>query len=85
MPSQKSRASFSELFRIVVDETLFGVSASPERKSWGFQVFEKAVARVPANQLSSLFTPNFMRTWMNHLAGKDRLLHGAAHHAVSVD
>lgn len=80
----KSRASFSEVYRIAVDESLFATSASPERKSWGFQIFEKVIMRVPANQLASLFTPNFMRTWMNHLAGKDRLLHGAAHHAVSV-
>ncbi|KAH0827009.1 DNA polymerase phi-domain-containing protein [Lanmaoa asiatica] len=69
------QGSFSEFFRIVVDESLFSSSSSPERKYWGFQVFKKALARVKASELPMLFTKNLMRSWINHLSNKDRYLH----------
>ncbi|KAG9318874.1 DNA polymerase phi-domain-containing protein [Chiua virens] len=69
------QGSFSEFFRIVVDESLFSSSSSPERKYWGFHVFKKALARVGANELPMLFTKNLMRSWINHLSNKDRYLH----------
>ncbi|KAF9246115.1 DNA polymerase phi-domain-containing protein [Melanogaster broomeanus] len=64
-----------EFFRIVVDESLFSSSSSPERKYWGFQVFKKALTRVSATELPMLFTKNLMRSWINHLSNKDRYLH----------
>ncbi|THG98713.1 hypothetical protein EW026_g3515 [Hermanssonia centrifuga] len=42
-----TRGSFPEFFRILVDESLFSSTSSPERKYWGFQVFQKALPRVP--------------------------------------
>ncbi|KAF9218173.1 hypothetical protein BS17DRAFT_296846 [Gyrodon lividus] len=70
-----TQGSFREFFRIVVDESLFSSSSSPERKYWGFQVFKKALTRVSATELPMLFTKNLMRSWINHLSNKDRYLH----------
>ncbi|KAI9446728.1 DNA polymerase phi-domain-containing protein [Lactarius indigo] len=72
------KGSFPEFFRIVVDESLFSVSASNERKYWGFAIFKKALPRVKATDLPMLFTKNFMRTWINHLSHPDRYLHSFA-------
>ncbi|KAG8217899.1 DNA polymerase phi-domain-containing protein [Butyriboletus roseoflavus] len=69
------QGSFSEFFRIVVDDSLFSPSSSPERKYWGFQVFKKALGRVRATELPMLFAKNLMRSWINHLSNKDRYLH----------
>lgn len=79
-----SRAPFAELYRVCVDDSLFAATASPERKSWGFQVFSKALVAAPASDKPLLFTPNFMRTWINQLAGKERLLHSAATSAAEI-
>ncbi|KIJ68933.1 hypothetical protein HYDPIDRAFT_23808 [Hydnomerulius pinastri MD-312] len=73
--NQPSQGSFREFFRIVVDESLFSSSSSPERKYWGFQVFKKALSRVSVTELPMLFTKNLMRSWINHLSNKDRYLH----------
>ncbi|KAG1756485.1 DNA polymerase phi-domain-containing protein [Suillus paluster] len=74
-PGRRRNALFQEFFRVVVDETLFGASSSPERKFWGFLVFKKALRRVDGTDLPMLFTRNFMRSWINHLSHKDRHLH----------
>ncbi|KAG1875007.1 DNA polymerase phi-domain-containing protein [Suillus tomentosus] len=74
-PERRRNALFQEFFRVVVDETLFGASSSPERKFWGFLVFKKALRRVDGTDLPMLFTKNFMRSWINHLSHKDRHLH----------
>ncbi|KAG9226432.1 hypothetical protein CCMSSC00406_0003311 [Pleurotus cornucopiae] len=70
--------SFQEFFRVVVDESLFASNSSPQRKYWGFQVFQAALPRLDGTTLSMLFTKNFMRTWINHLSHQDRYLHKAA-------
>ncbi|KAH7889259.1 DNA polymerase phi-domain-containing protein [Phlebopus sp. FC_14] len=70
-----TQGSFRDFFRIVVDESLFSASSSPERKYWGFQVFKTALARVSVTELPMLFTKNLMRSWINHLSNKDRYLH----------
>ncbi|KAF9069832.1 DNA polymerase phi-domain-containing protein [Rhodocollybia butyracea] len=80
--SDPSQNNFPEFFRIVVDESLFSSNASPERKYWGFQVFQKALPRVSEN-MPMLFTKNFMRTWINHLSKQDRYLHKAAKQTAS--
>ncbi|WFD36038.1 DNA-directed DNA polymerase [Malassezia cuniculi] len=77
-------APFADMFRIMVDENLFATNASSERKSWGFQVLHLALQRAPADVLPFLFTPNLMRTWVNHLSNKDRLLHSMATKTVTV-
>ncbi|KZO95720.1 hypothetical protein CALVIDRAFT_537706 [Calocera viscosa TUFC12733] len=71
-------SEFQDFFRLVVDDSLFASSASDVRKAWGFQVFATALPRIPATQLPLIFTPNFMRTWINHLSKPDRFLHKAA-------
>ncbi|TRM61838.1 DNA polymerase phi-domain-containing protein [Schizophyllum amplum] len=73
-----SSGSFQEFFRVVVDDSLFSATASPHRKYWGFQVFQKALPRVDANTMPMLFTRNLMRSWINHLSHKDRYLHKIA-------
>lgn len=82
--SPESRAPFADFYRVAVDDSLFAAQASPERKFWGFQVFCKALPVLPAIEKPFLFTPNFMRTWINQLSGKDRLLHNAAAHTAAV-
>ncbi|KAL7413375.1 DNA polymerase phi-domain-containing protein [Mrakia frigida] len=74
----KDKAAFSDFYRVVVDESLFDVKTSSERKFWGFQIFEKALPRLPASEIPLVFTPNFMRVWINNLSGEDRYLHKAA-------
>ncbi|KIY51003.1 hypothetical protein FISHEDRAFT_38185 [Fistulina hepatica ATCC 64428] len=74
-----SKGSFQEFFRVVVDQSLFALTSSPQRKFWGFQVFLKALPRVTSDTMSMLFTKNFMRSWINHLSQKDRYLHKIAH------
>ncbi|ESK96903.1 dna-directed dna polymerase [Moniliophthora roreri MCA 2997] len=74
----QKKSNFSEFFRVVVDESLFSSSSSAERKFWGFKVFQSALVRVHEDLMPMLFTKNFMRTWINHLAKKDRYLHKIA-------
>lgn len=75
-------ATFDEFFRVCVDESLFSSSSSPQRKYWGFQVFQLALSKAPLETVPHLFTKNFMRTWINHLREKDRYLHGMAEQVV---
>ncbi|WVR03854.1 hypothetical protein IAU60_000851 [Kwoniella sp. DSM 27419] len=77
-PAASSEAPFQDFFRVVVDESLFSNTASPQRRYWGFQVFERALPLLPAGQMPLIFTPNFMRCWMNNLSSSDRYLHKAA-------
>jgi DNA polymerase phi len=74
----QTSGSFQEFFRVVVDETFFSSTASLERKFLGFEIFRKTLPRVHADTMPMLFTQNFMRCWINHLASKDRQLHKAA-------
>ncbi|KAK7054956.1 DNA-directed DNA polymerase [Paramarasmius palmivorus] len=66
-----------------IAESLFSSSSSAERKFWGFKVFQNALLRVHEDLMPMLFTKNFMRTWINHLAKKDRYLHKIATQTVA--
>ena len=77
-------APFADFFRVVVDESLFAPQASPERKSWGFQVLHRTLAYASEDVLPFLFTPHVMRTWVNQLSVPDRLLHSMAQKTVSL-
>ncbi|UZJ56547.1 hypothetical protein CBS101457_005867 [Exobasidium rhododendri] len=79
----EKRAPFPEMFKVLVDEALFSNSASDQKKSWGFQIFEKAIRTVDINDLPHLFTANLMRTWMNQLADRNRMLYKAAQRCVT--
>ncbi|KAI5124484.1 hypothetical protein M0805_003011 [Coniferiporia weirii] len=81
--SSTSSGKFQDFYRIVVDETLFSSSSSPQRKYWGFQMFQRVVRRLPSAKLSLLFTKNFMRTWINQLSKNDRYLHKIARQVAS--
>ncbi|KAF5358052.1 hypothetical protein D9756_001914 [Leucocoprinus leucothites] len=72
------KGSFQDFFRIVVDESLFSATSSPQRKYWGFQVFQKALSRIDEERMPMLFTGNFMRSWINHLSNRDNYLHKIA-------
>lgn len=93
LSSLGEKAPFEELFRVTVDrksssngsihtdgliESLFASTSSSERKYWGFQVFEKSLPLLSSEQMPLVFTPNFMRSWMNNLSGEDRYLHKVA-------
>ncbi|KAF5391416.1 hypothetical protein D9757_001957 [Collybiopsis confluens] len=82
--SGTSKSNFPEFFRVVVDESLFSSNASPERKYWGFQIFQKALPLATQDNMPMLFTKNFMRTWINHLSKQDRYLHKAAKQTVGL-
>ncbi|WVW80105.1 hypothetical protein I302_102078 [Kwoniella bestiolae CBS 10118] len=71
-------APFQDFFRVVVDESLFSNTASPQRRYWGFQVFERALPLLSSDSMPLIFTPNFMRCWINNLSSSDRYLHKAA-------
>ncbi|KAF9053534.1 hypothetical protein BDZ89DRAFT_1056125 [Hymenopellis radicata] len=73
-----AKGNFAEFFRIVVDESLFSSTSTPQRKYWGFQIFQKALPRLSEDVLPMIFTKNFMRTWINQLSKPDRYLHKAA-------
>ncbi|KAF3934967.1 hypothetical protein ABW19_dt0209445 [Dactylella cylindrospora] len=77
--SEESHASFEEFWQAVVNDGLFSNSASEERKFWGFLVFNKALAVFGDNEtLASLFSPNFMKCFINQLGTPERYLHKAA-------
>jgi DNA polymerase phi len=59
-------------------DSLLAPTSSDGRKLWGFELFRLSLARVPPSDLSRMFTPNFMRSWVNHLSKRDRCLHMAA-------
>jgi DNA polymerase phi len=89
LPSGSRRYTISQPFVIFTKstlqsstESLFSSTSSPERKYWGFQVFQKALQRVSQNDMPLLFTKNFMRSWINHLSQKDRYLHKIARQVV---
>ncbi|KAI5849467.1 DNA polymerase phi-domain-containing protein [Morchella snyderi] len=74
-------AGWAELWRAVVDESLFSTSASEERKFHGFLLFAKALEQTTpstSQHLSALFTKNFMRSLINQLSDASRYLHKAA-------
>lgn len=78
-----NNAPLPEMYRVLVDEALFATSASDQKKSWGFQIFEKALQTVADEDVSCLLTANFMRTWTNQLADRTRMLHKAALRCVT--
>ncbi|KAF8162945.1 DNA polymerase phi-domain-containing protein [Crassisporium funariophilum] len=77
------KGSFQDFYRVVVDESLFSSTSSPQRKYWGFQVFQKALSRITEDSMPMLFTKNFMRSWINHLSKRDRYLHKVAQQTVT--
>ncbi|CDK24243.1 unnamed protein product [Kuraishia capsulata CBS 1993] len=65
-----------ELWTAGVDQQLFALSASPERKFTGFELFRFLIQspQLPPDQVNAIFSPNFLRTLINQSAKQDRTL-----------
>ncbi|KAL8952334.1 MAG: hypothetical protein Q9222_001745 [Ikaeria aurantiellina] len=80
---QKAKGvKFEEFWQVAVDEHLFAMTSSEERKYWGFLLFQQLFTSAPKDLLSSLFSHNFSRCLINQLASKERYLHRAAERTV---
>ncbi|KAL8699441.1 MAG: hypothetical protein Q9201_006006 [Fulgogasparrea decipioides] len=73
---------FAEFWQEAVDENLFALSSSEERKFWGFLLFQQLFSSLPISFLPDLFSHNFMRCLINQLASKERYLHRAAEKTI---
>ncbi|QDS71801.1 hypothetical protein FKW77_009483 [Venturia effusa] len=71
-------AKFKQFWIEVVDNALFAAKASAERKLWGFTLFARMIATMPAAMIPAIFSPNLMRCLINHRASEERGLHDAA-------
>ncbi|KAI9274442.1 DNA polymerase phi-domain-containing protein [Phascolomyces articulosus] len=78
------KAPFSEFWDVCVDQTLFDNGASQGRKYWGFKLVQRVLRRVSSDQMSVIFTPNFMRCFINSLSSGDRYLNKVASHTANV-
>lgn len=79
-----SHIKLDEFWKTVIDESFFSATASNERKFWGFEVFSLFLqVLTKPEDVSVLFSANFMRTLVNQLSQKDRYLHKVALKTVS--
>lgn len=83
MVSILSRYPKSELMFLRLSGNLFTETASIATKYVGLLAFKACLNTVEADLLPALFTPNVLRTLMNHLSKGDRTLHGVAVQIVS--
>ncbi|KAF2495104.1 hypothetical protein BU16DRAFT_486325 [Lophium mytilinum] len=77
MLGRESKSDFAKFWIDVVDDNLFSASASLERKSWGFQLLSSMLSTAPELVLPTLFSPNLMRSLINHRSKENRFLHNA--------
>ncbi|KAF3911685.1 hypothetical protein AA313_de0203547 [Arthrobotrys entomopaga] len=76
---QSEMASFGDFWQVVVNDGLFSNNASEERKFWGFLIFNKALSTFDdKDNVSAIFSPNFMKCFINQLGAPERYLHKAA-------
>jgi hypothetical protein len=76
---------FEDLFDTVVERNLIAPTSTLHQKHAGLLIFEAALPRVPADVKPRLLKPGLLRTWNNHLAGKDRNLNPVARRIVRLD
>jgi uncharacterized protein YdbL (DUF1318 family) len=69
---------------LIVVESLFAPSSSPERKHSGFLLLAKIVAIAPSEFLKSVFTTNTILQLVNHLKTDERYLHRSATKTMQV-
>ncbi|KAK6519380.1 hypothetical protein TWF281_003214 [Arthrobotrys megalospora] len=82
---QKDIASFAEFWQAVVNDGLFSNGSSDERKFWGFLVFNKAISTFESKDaISTIFSPNLMKCFINQLSAPERYLHKAAQKSLRV-
>lgn len=77
----KQNVSFAALYKTLVDENLFAIASSHQKKAWGFQLIQRAVRIVDQAYIPDIFMPNLMRTLLNQLTAKDPVLQKAAQKA----
>ncbi|MCO5555795.1 hypothetical protein L7F22_009340 [Adiantum nelumboides] len=75
------KAPFAVTYRTLVDENLFAVNSSHQKKAWGFQLIQRAARIVDQSYITDIFMPNLMRTLLNQLSAKDPILQKAAQRA----
>ncbi len=75
---------FEKFWKVSVDENLFSVSASRERKFWGLLLFQKMLQDTPnyPELMTSIFSANLVRCLINHMSKEDRFLHRAAEKSI---
>lgn len=74
-----STITFSEFWKIVVDEQFFSSNASAERKYWGFEILRLSMNLIEDPELIQvIFSKNLMRSLINQNAKSDRLLNKIA-------
>ncbi|KAG2223120.1 hypothetical protein INT45_005676 [Circinella minor] len=81
---EDKKASFGEFWDICVDKSLFDHAASQGRKYWGFKLVQKILRRLTSDQMSLIFTQNFMRCFINSLSVSDRYLNKVAAHTANM-
>ncbi|KAK6501948.1 hypothetical protein TWF481_009766 [Arthrobotrys musiformis] len=82
---QKDTASFPEFWQAVVNDGLFSNGSSDERKFWGFLVFNRAISTFEdKDTITTLFSPNLMKCFINQLSSPERYLHKAAQKSLRV-
>ncbi|KAF2195428.1 hypothetical protein K469DRAFT_681743 [Zopfia rhizophila CBS 207.26] len=69
---------FAQFWMDAVDSNLFSPSSSHERKAWGFKLFARLIKECRTEVIPALFTPNFVRSFINQSKKEDRFLHAAA-------
>ncbi|TVY15974.1 DNA polymerase V [Lachnellula arida] len=79
-------SNFENFWKVAVDENLFASTASPERKFWGFLLFQKLFQDHLSYEtlLPSIFSHNLVLCLINQLQGTDRLLNRAAEKSLKV-
>ncbi|VEU23421.1 DEKNAAC104604 [Brettanomyces naardenensis] len=72
--------ALTEFWQPVVDNQFFKLSASPERKYWGFQILNQAltISSLTTDQVASLLSPNLIRSLINQSSKENRMLHSVA-------
>ncbi|KAG5440573.1 hypothetical protein PCK2_000398, partial [Pneumocystis canis] len=75
--------SFSDFWTKVIDESFFSAASSLEKKFRGFQIFNLTLPKVEISNLSSMFSKNFMRCFINHLSNEDRYLNKISNKVLS--
>ncbi|KAF3906633.1 hypothetical protein ABW20_dc0109257 [Dactylellina cionopaga] len=83
--STEETASISEFWQAVVNDGLFSNNSSEERKFWGFLVFNKALSAFDdKDTLTTIFSSNFMKCFINQLSAPERYLHKAAQKSLRI-
>lgn len=84
--SKEAQKAFEHFWRVAVDENLFSDNASPQRRFWGFSLFQRMLVQTAdiSGLLKRIFSPNLVRSLINHASQNDRFLHRSAVKSLKV-